>query len=129
VLVAAPTPFSSHTDTPCSPPLHSSHCAVSPIIDKDTGEAVALVVVGSGGRQFIAAVDPARPSRLLLKEKETGVVYSLQVGGQEAVCGVNGREWEQVGGSGRAGSHSPMPPHLFVRTLFCCADAGGPRAH
>lgn len=52
--------------------------AVSPIIDKNTGRAVALVVVTSDGRQLIATVDAQRPSRLLMKDGE-GHVYALQV--------------------------------------------------
>lgn len=50
---------------------------VSPIIDKNTGRAVALVVVSSDGRQLLATVDAQRPSRLLLKDRE-GRVYALQ---------------------------------------------------
>ena len=52
---------------------------MSPIIDRRSGQAVALVVVGTTGRQFLAKVDPQQPSRLLLKDQETGRVYALQV--------------------------------------------------
>jgi hypothetical protein len=52
---------------------------VSPILDKQSGQAVALVVIGEGGRQFVVTVDPQQPSRLLLQDKATRGLYALQV--------------------------------------------------
>lgn len=60
---------------------------MSPIIDKNTGRAVALVVVSRDGRQLLATVDQQQPSRLLLKDDE-GHVYALQASG-----GVQHRGW------------------------------------
>lgn len=93
---------------------------MSPIIDKNTGRAVALVVVSSDGRQLLATVDAQRPSRLLLKDRE-GRVYALQVGVSSLWgwgCGVRGggmggcasrgwfvcgRLWERRAAAGAAG--------------------------
>ena len=61
----------------------SAHCsfsfspAVSPILDKQSGQAVALVVIGEDGRQFVVTLDPQQPSRLLLQDKATRGLYAL----------------------------------------------------
>jgi hypothetical protein len=51
---------------------------VSPILDKQSGQAVALVVIGEDGRQFVVTLDPQQPSRLLLQDKATRGLYALQ---------------------------------------------------
>lgn len=39
---------------------------MSAIVDKQTGKVVALLVTGKAGQRYVATVDAAAPSRLLL---------------------------------------------------------------